>query len=90
MREREREGGTEGGSRRTMRRTPVVPGSLSVVLYLAPIVMDPIAVAPHASTPQADARGRTRLWPAAAGREGGVREGSRPRRVSGSGSPAAG
>lgn len=30
---------------RTMRRTPVVPGSLSVVLYLAPIVMDPIAAA---------------------------------------------
>lgn len=28
---------------RTMRRMPGVPGSLIVVLYLAPIVMDPIA-----------------------------------------------
>jgi hypothetical protein len=32
-----------------MRRTPGVPGSLSVVLYLAPIVIDPIAAAAAAA-----------------------------------------
>lgn len=42
---------------RTMRRTPLVPGSLSVVLYLAPIVMDPIAAASSSSLPPPPPRG---------------------------------
>jgi hypothetical protein len=59
-----REGRAEGGERegrvaRTMRRTPGVPGSLSVVLYLAPIVIDPIAAAAAAAVARAAPRSRS-------------------------------
>ena len=45
-----------------MRRTPGVPGSLSVVLYLAPIVIDPIAAAAAAARSSSPAAEQSRWF----------------------------